>query len=196
MMHFWAMGALFSWFGNLQFKHDVLPTGCDTTLFTVLVGRTTYLDCCISHSQQKGESPCSVMESIFDILECSVCLERLDATSKILPCQHTFCVRCLSTILKTSHDLRCPECREPVPVRDVSELPTNILLIRILDGLVKPTSGSNHLEDSPSKQSSTVTSGIAGKNAANVSSFFFSTCPWNPQTVGPNFGQRKMFGGL
>ncbi|KAJ8028177.1 E3 ubiquitin-protein ligase SH3RF1 [Holothuria leucospilota] len=108
------------------------------------------------------------MESIFDILECSVCLERLDATSKILPCQHTFCVRCLSTILKTSHDLRCPECREPVPVRDVSELPTNILLIRILDGLVKPTSGSNHLEDSPSKQSSTVTSGIAGKNAANV----------------------------
>lgn len=30
-----------------------------------------------------------------DLLECSVCLERLDTTSKVLPCQHTFCRKCL-----------------------------------------------------------------------------------------------------
>lgn len=30
-----------------------------------------------------------------DLLECSVCLERLDTSSKVLPCQHTFCRKCL-----------------------------------------------------------------------------------------------------
>ncbi|PIK61210.1 putative E3 ubiquitin-protein ligase SH3RF1 isoform X4 [Apostichopus japonicus] len=102
------------------------------------------------------------MESIFDILECSVCLERLDATSRILPCQHTFCVRCLSTILKTNNDLRCPECREPVPITDVKELPTNILLVRILDGLVKPP-GTPSTSEEPTTPSS---AGV--KNSSNV----------------------------
>ncbi|CAH2055912.1 unnamed protein product, partial [Iphiclides podalirius] len=30
-----------------------------------------------------------------DLLECSVCLERLDTSSRVLPCQHTFCLKCL-----------------------------------------------------------------------------------------------------
>lgn len=30
-----------------------------------------------------------------DLLECSVCLERLDTSSRVLPCQHTFCIQCL-----------------------------------------------------------------------------------------------------
>lgn len=29
------------------------------------------------------------------ILECSVCLERLKADARVLPCQHTFCLDCL-----------------------------------------------------------------------------------------------------
>ena len=46
-----------------------------------------------------------------ELLECSVCLEQLDHTSKVLPCQHTFCRRCLDEIHSTKHELRCPECR-------------------------------------------------------------------------------------
>uniref|UniRef100_A0A803VZC0 RING-type E3 ubiquitin transferase n=1 Tax=Ficedula albicollis TaxID=59894 RepID=A0A803VZC0_FICAL len=38
--------------------------------------------------------------SLLDLLECSVCLERLDTTAKVLPCQHTFCRRCV-TLLPT-----------------------------------------------------------------------------------------------
>lgn len=38
-----------------------------------------------------------------DLLECSVCLERLDTTSKVLPCQHTFCRKCLEVSLPTNH---------------------------------------------------------------------------------------------
>lgn len=36
-----------------------------------------------------------------DLLECSVCLERLDTSSKVLPCQHTFCRKCLEVSFGT-----------------------------------------------------------------------------------------------
>ena len=84
--------------------------------------------------------PCWLTASIMDeralteLLECSVCLEQLDATSKVLQCQHTFCRRCLEEIVATKHELRCPECRALVEIR-VDELPSNILLIRLLEGL-------------------------------------------------------------
>ncbi|XP_038661769.1 E3 ubiquitin-protein ligase SH3RF1 isoform X3 [Scyliorhinus canicula] len=71
---------------------------------------------------------------LLDLLECPVCLERLDATAKVLPCQHTFCRRCLQGILNSRSELRCPECRTLVGC-GVDELPTNILLVRLLDGI-------------------------------------------------------------
>jgi hypothetical protein len=33
-----------------------------------------------------------------DLLECSVCLEMLGQDHKVLPCQHTFCTRCLQDV--------------------------------------------------------------------------------------------------
>ena len=73
-------------------------------------------------------------QALSELLECSVCLERLDHTSKVLPCQHTFCRRCLEEILSTQQELRCPECRTLVTIR-VEDLPPNILLVRLLEGL-------------------------------------------------------------
>lgn len=69
-----------------------------------------------------------------DLLECSVCLERLDTSSKVLPCQHTFCKKCLEEIVSTHRELRCPECRILVDVK-VDDLPPNVLLMRILEGM-------------------------------------------------------------
>jgi len=69
-----------------------------------------------------------------DLLECSVCLERLDTSSKVLSCQHTFCKKCLDEIVATHKELRCPECRTLVECR-VDELPPNVLLMRILEGM-------------------------------------------------------------
>ncbi|KAG8334747.1 E3 ubiquitin-protein ligase sh3rf3 [Homalodisca vitripennis] len=69
-----------------------------------------------------------------DLLECSVCLERLDTSSKVLPCQHTFCRKCLEDIYTTNRELRCPECRVLVDAR-IDELPPNVLLMRILEGM-------------------------------------------------------------
>ncbi|XP_051955215.1 E3 ubiquitin-protein ligase SH3RF1-like [Xyrauchen texanus] len=72
--------------------------------------------------------------ALLDLLECAVCLERLDATAKVLPCQHTFCRRCLLGIVGSRGELRCPECRTLVE-SGVDELPSNILLVRLLDGI-------------------------------------------------------------
>lgn len=69
-----------------------------------------------------------------DLLECSVCLERLDISSRVLPCQHTFCKKCLEEIVATHKELRCPECRVLVPAK-IEELPPNVLLMRILEGM-------------------------------------------------------------
>ncbi|NXK95487.1 SH3R2 ligase, partial [Formicarius rufipectus] len=65
---------------------------------------------------------------------CPVCFEKLDATAKVLPCQHTFCKPCLQRILKSQKELRCPECRTLV-LCSIEQLPSNLLLVRLLDGV-------------------------------------------------------------
>uniref|UniRef100_A0AAZ3S406 RING-type E3 ubiquitin transferase n=1 Tax=Oncorhynchus tshawytscha TaxID=74940 RepID=A0AAZ3S406_ONCTS len=88
--------------------------------------------------------PCEMDESsLLDLLECSVCLERLDTTAKVLPCQHTFCRRCLENIVSSRNELRCPECRILVGC-EVDDLPANILLVRLLDGIKqRPRNGGS-----------------------------------------------------
>uniref|UniRef100_A0A336MVK6 RING-type E3 ubiquitin transferase n=1 Tax=Culicoides sonorensis TaxID=179676 RepID=A0A336MVK6_CULSO len=73
-----------------------------------------------------------------ELLECSVCLNTLDISSKVLPCQHTFCKKCLQEIVDSRKELRCPECRVLVTV-SVDELPPNVLLTRILEGMKNAT---------------------------------------------------------
>ncbi|NXL89899.1 SH3R1 ligase, partial [Alectura lathami] len=82
----------------------------------------------LSNTKKMDES------ALLDLLECPVCLERLDASAKVLPCQHTFCKRCLLGIVSSRNELRCPECRTLVDC-GVDELPSNILLVRLLDGI-------------------------------------------------------------
>uniref|UniRef100_A0A8C5U8B6 SH3 domain containing ring finger 2 n=1 Tax=Malurus cyaneus samueli TaxID=2593467 RepID=A0A8C5U8B6_9PASS len=72
--------------------------------------------------------------ALLDLLECPVCFEKLDATAKVLPCQHTFCKPCLQRILKSQKELRCPECRTLV-LCSIEQLPSNLLLVRLLDGV-------------------------------------------------------------
>ncbi|XP_029020824.1 E3 ubiquitin-protein ligase SH3RF2 isoform X2 [Betta splendens] len=73
------------------------------------------------------------------LLECPLCFAQLDASAKVLPCQHTFCTRCLQREEAAGPPLLCPECRAAVPVRTVGELPANLLLVQILEGLQRFT---------------------------------------------------------
>lgn len=63
-----------------------------------------------------------------------MCLEKLDVTAKVLPCQHTFCRPCLQRIFKAHKELRCPECRT-LAFCSIEALPANLLLVRLLDGV-------------------------------------------------------------
>lgn len=80
-------------------------------------------------------------EFLSDLIECPVCFDPLDMTSRVLPCQHTFCLKCLEKIESTRREVQCPECRllVEVPIRD---LPPNILLIRLLEGIKNRTKRS------------------------------------------------------
>ncbi|XP_062416790.1 E3 ubiquitin-protein ligase SH3RF2 isoform X2 [Pungitius pungitius] len=73
--------------------------------------------------------------ALSELLECPLCYKPLDASAKVLPCQHTFCVSCLRGQEGAHPQLLCPECGAPAPARTVEELPANLLLVRILGGL-------------------------------------------------------------
>lgn len=75
----------------------------------------------------------SLSDLLDKALECPVCLEQLDDTARVLPCQHTFCRRCLLEIVHSRRELLCPECRVQCDL-NVDDLPPNILLIRLLEG--------------------------------------------------------------
>ncbi|XP_048032792.1 E3 ubiquitin-protein ligase SH3RF2 [Megalobrama amblycephala] len=73
--------------------------------------------------------------AVLDLLECPLCMEPLDVSAKVLPCQHTFCKPCLlQHEASHPHQMCCPECRAAVP-GSVEELPTNPLLLRLLESL-------------------------------------------------------------
>lgn len=82
-------------------------------------------------------SPTSLLEALSsDFLACKICLEQL-RTPKTLPCLHTYCQDCLAQLAE-SGQVRCPECREtvPVPPAGVAAFKTNFFVNGLLD-LVK-----------------------------------------------------------
>ncbi|KAH0516840.1 SH3 domain-containing RING finger protein 3 [Microtus ochrogaster] len=108
--------------------------------------------------------------SLLDLLECSVCLERLDTTAKVLPCQHTFCRRCLESIVCSRHELRCPECRILVGC-GVDELPANILLVRLLDGIrQRPRTGTSPGSSPPARPGPGTFPALAGVSGGATNS--------------------------
>ncbi|KAM9209468.1 E3 ubiquitin-protein ligase TRIM56 [Dugong dugon] len=81
----------------------------------------------------QGSSP-SLLEALSsDFLACKICLEQL-RVPKTLPCLHTYCQACLAQLAEGSH-LRCPECREvvPVPPGGVAAFKTNFFVNGLLD---------------------------------------------------------------
>jgi len=101
-----------------------------------------------------------------DLLECSVCLERLDISSRVLPCQHTFCKKCLEEIITTHKELRCPECRVLVSIK-LEDLPPNVLLMRILEGM-KNVPKAKPAEETCNQQQTQDTSQNANVPVASV----------------------------
>lgn len=73
--------------------------------------------------------------ALLNLLECPLCFKQLDVSAKVLPCQHTFCKSCLQRQEASRSQLLCPECRTPARARSVEELPANLSLVPLLEGL-------------------------------------------------------------
>uniref|UniRef100_A0A3B4ARV0 RING-type domain-containing protein n=1 Tax=Periophthalmus magnuspinnatus TaxID=409849 RepID=A0A3B4ARV0_9GOBI len=73
--------------------------------------------------------------SLMALLQCPGCLQQLDSSAKVLPCQHTFCKPCLQRQEPVQSQLLCPECQAPAHAQTAEELPTNLMLVRLLEGL-------------------------------------------------------------
>lgn len=113
-----------------------------------------------------------------ELLECSVCMEQLDATSKVLPCQHTFCRQCLEEIYNTKNALHCPECRTLVTLR-VDDLPPNILLIRLLESMKYAgtrAGGAGSSSPTPSGASNSPSRSGANTTSSRITMVEFNFC--------------------
>ncbi|XP_078576764.1 uncharacterized protein LOC144862271 [Branchiostoma floridae x Branchiostoma japonicum] len=71
-----------------------------------------------------------------DVLSCPICNHQL-TEPKALPCQHTYCCKCLQELAKRTDRRRfpCPECRKMVsiPSQGVEAFPTNFLVANVLE---------------------------------------------------------------
>ncbi|XP_069845348.1 E3 ubiquitin-protein ligase TRIM56 [Dipodomys merriami] len=97
----------------------------------------------------QGSSP-SLLEALSsDFLACKICLEQL-RMPKTLPCLHTYCQDCLAQLAEGGR-VRCPECREtvPVPGAGVAAFKTNFFVNGLLD-LVKARTCGDLRADRPS----------------------------------------------
>jgi hypothetical protein len=75
-------------------------------------------------------------------LECSVCYQMFQ-DPRILPCGHTFCLKCLQDIVRaaaseTDKTLSCPTCRAAFQVssQNLQELPKNFTVVQLISALL------------------------------------------------------------
>ncbi|XP_017773515.1 PREDICTED: RING finger protein nhl-1-like [Nicrophorus vespilloides] len=69
-----------------------------------------------------------------ELLQCHLCLDRL-VDPKMLPCQHTFCLECLRTLVGNQVDASfdCPSCKVTVQLtQPLENLPNNVYVMSIL----------------------------------------------------------------
>lgn len=64
-----------------------------------------------------------------DLTECTIC-QRVYTDPRLLPCKHTYCLRCIDQYAKGAipgNSLLCPQCRHPfiIPQGGVAGLPNN-----------------------------------------------------------------------
>ena len=82
----------------------------------------------------------SLLDNLHDEVSCSVCMCPF-TEPKQLPCLHSFCLKCLNGIHRTSPSqdvISCPECRKEIRIPgsgNPSEFPTNFRINSLLDVL-------------------------------------------------------------
>lgn len=136
------------------------------------------------------------------LLECPLCLEQLDTSAKVMPCQHTFCKPCLQRQEIAHSQLLCPECHTPAQVETAEELPTNLMLVRLLEGLqvnqghtrnslmARYDIPTSHLMPKVEENEGQHSNNYRGKQEHSEGSVR-SSLPNHPEAVEDNYGFQK-----
>ena len=75
-------------------------------------------------------------QQIEEEITCSICGD-LFTDPKTIPCLHTFCKRCIEKSIESNKKMAsivcCPLCRAPLPRDDMSSVPTNFTINRLVE---------------------------------------------------------------
>ena len=85
--------------------------------------------------------------NIFELFECSICLESLiNKQPRLLSCGHTFCTPCLQK-LPRRNTVNCPKCRSPtrLPPGGVQALPKNTDISKMMERERELSSRSDYI---------------------------------------------------
>lgn len=114
-------------------------------------------------SEQCGNG--SLNQQIIDITECSICMD-VFKDPRVLPCVHTFCLRCLEIFAKNQKPgsfLPCPLCRVSftIPKEGLKDMPKNPLAQKLVD----MNCGASQNVDAMSVTSESLNQSITRKSA-------------------------------
>ena len=79
----------------------------------------------------------ALSECVTKLRECSICFEQT-SLPKVLPCQHTFCLNCLTkTVDSIMKKIQCAVCRKVhnLPNNGVKGFPNNLTLMTLIDSM-------------------------------------------------------------
>ncbi|KAM3963315.1 uncharacterized protein ACR2FA_002680 [Aphomia sociella] len=99
------------------------------------------------------------ISGIKDLVQCPLCLESLQ-NSKMLPCQHTFCMACLRAYIMDAPTVECPVCRTVFQITSpnfVKELPSNLYIDSLLQLVGIKVKNSQKNETPPRSPSAVAT---------------------------------------
>ena len=85
-------------------------------------------------------------QQIEEEITCSICGDLFN-DPKTIPCLHTFCKRCIEKSIESNKKMAsvvcCPLCRTPLPRDDISSVPTNFSINRLVEIFGKRKEGGN-----------------------------------------------------
>ena len=100
-------------------------------------------------SSSKMATKNSLAKEVKEITECPICTE-MSCNPKILPCYHTFCLKCIEQYCKGKEKgdtMPCPMCRKEfiIPTGGLSKLSVNCFIEKLI--AVQSESGMNEVEN-------------------------------------------------
>ena len=102
--------------------------------------------------------------TISEETKCSICFDQFQEP-KMLPCQHTFCLKCLENVAKLNDCITvdCPLCRKiyKVPARGgVNRFKSNLLMKTLLEAKGKTPSNTSSLTEDDKFERKSLSQGL------------------------------------